>query len=387
VNGKLLYDYSWNERVFLKVGVDARVLAGSKHLAGVSQYTRHLLLSMLDNQDDVCLFAGFRHQGNETIYHHLGLQGDDERVVWSRLPSSILEQLWKWKLWPMERVIGNRDVFFAPNFFPPYLSKTPFVCTVHDLSFVRYPEWFPEGVAEQRQKLLAETMQQADGVIAVSKFTADELMDVWPQYSEKVHVIHEAAGMEFQPVEAGGEEKLCEKLDIKGPFILYLGTLEKRKNIDSLLSGFSLFRQRYPEMLLVLAGSMGFGSDVFLDAINQGEEEGWIYRLGFVDQDDLPALYAASQGVCYLSLYEGFGLPPLEAVSCGAPVLVSDIPVLREILGDAAWYAKPDDPAHIADSMSAMVQSSLSKRKGLPRHYSWQHAADETRLFLRQFVA
>lgn len=372
----------------MKIGVDARLLAGSTHLSGVSQYARHLLTAMIrDNDHSFSLFAGFNSKENRTIYQHLGLKVEDGRVRWSYLPSRLLALLWQVKLCPMESILGDMDVFFAPNFFPPFIKHTAQVCTVHDLSFVRSPSWFPSLVAEQRYRLMASTLERVDGVIAVSQFTASEIVDVWPEHAGKVQVIHEAPGPEFVAQSDQDILLLRKRLGLDRPFILYLGALELRKNIEDMLSGFALFREENPEVIMVLAGAKGFGYERFSSVIEQAKNEGWLHCLGFVEQEDLPLLYAASIGVCYLSLYEGFGLPPLEAVSCGAPVLVSDIPLFHEVLGEAAWYANPKNCVEIANGMQSMMDVKGRITGRLPRDYSWQRAADETGAFFQQVMA
>ncbi|MDX8413345.1 MAG: glycosyltransferase family 1 protein [Mariprofundales bacterium] len=372
----------------MKIGVDARLLAGSTHLSGVSQYARHLLTAMIRKDDHrLVLFAGFDRRENRTVYSHLGLTLDDDRVQWSRLPSRLLELLWQAGLWPIEHVLGEMDLFFAPNFFPPHLDHTPQVCTIHDLSFVRSSSWFPPSVAKRRYRLMASTLERVDGVIAVSQFTANEIIDIWPEHAKKVRVIHEAPGSKFVAQSDRDIALLRSKLGLERPFLLYLGALELRKNIGRLLSGFALFRKKNPEVMMVLAGAKGFGYEHLSSAIEQARDEGWLHCLGFVEQEDLPPLYAASRGVCYLSLYEGFGLPPLEAVSCGAPVLVSDIPLFHEVLGESAWYANPKDCVDIAHGMQAMMDANGGAMGALPHDYSWQRAAEETTAFFQQVVA
>lgn len=371
------------------VGVDTRALAGSEHLSGVSQYTRHLLSAMFEaGGADLRLYAGSHRHQNETIHRFLPPLPEGSEIVFSRMPTRLLEYLWQYRLWPMERVLGRMDIFFEPNFFPPYVAAAPIVCTVHDLSFMRHPEWFPDGVAAARHRGMQHVMENAAAVIAVSRFTRDEIADIWPKHADKVSVIHEAPGPEFVPPEADRVDALRRRMGLEQPFLLYVGALESRKRIDALIEGFRSLRRRVGgDVRLVLAGHAGYGEARFADALRQGVAEGWIVRPGFVDQADLPALYAASRGVCYLSAYEGFGLPPLEALSCGAPVLASDIPVLREVLGDAALYADPDDADGVGRQMERMMKGEVGGDPSLlPRAYSWRQAADETLALMRKVV-
>ncbi len=371
----------------MRVGVDVRSLAGAINLAGVSQYTRHLLVKLLaGGEADFLMYAGYRRPENETVFRFLPDLPSGSNIIWSRIPTRLLEYCWRLNLLPIERTVGDIDLFFEPNFFPPYVLGTPLICTVHDLSFIRHPEWFPEGVADQRKRRMEEVVSRSDALIAVSRFTADEIADVWPSHVDKVRVIHEAPGVEFEESSQAVVQDFCHRYKLEKPFLLYVGALELRKNIGTMLEAFQRMYQRGAvDVELVLAGNKGFGSDCFDPLIREGEACGWLHRLGYIPQQDLPVLYAAAQGVCYLSDYEGFGLPPLEALHCGTRVLVSDIPVLREVLGAAALYADPGDVEAISAAMTDLLQSCpAAPVQRLPRDYTWQKAADQTMSLMRQ---
>jgi len=371
------------------VGVDARVLAGSEHLSGVSQYARHLLSAILESGDaDLRIYAGSHRSQNETIHRFLPRMPEGSEIVFSGIPSSFLECLWQYHCWPVERLLGRMDIFFEPNFFPPYVADAPVVCTVHDLSFMHHPEWFPPDIADTRSCDMNRIMENAAAVIAVSQFTRSEIVGIWPQHEGKVSVIYEAPGPEFMPPEEGKVNALRRRLGLESPFLLYVGTLESRKRIDALIKGFCCLRRRAGEgVRLVLAGHAGYSEEGFGSALRRGVDEGWIVRPGFIEQADLPSLYAASGGVCYLSAYEGFGLPPLEALHCGRRVLASDIPVLREVLGDAALYVDPDDADDVSRQMERMLNAATGGDPSLlPRSYSWRQAADETLTLMRRVM-
>ncbi|MDX8408965.1 MAG: glycosyltransferase family 1 protein [Mariprofundales bacterium] len=372
----------------MRIGIDGRGLAGSGALTGVSQYTRHLLRAMLQQSaHELRLFAGFKYRANQSIHHHFSGDGD-EKIVWSPIPMRVLEWLWRRNLASVESVMGSIDLFFAPDFFAPPTRHAPVVATVHDLSFIRHPEWFPPGVAAERCANMQKLMRDAAAIIAVSNFTAEELADCWPQSRHKVRVIYEASGDEFAVPTSQQVEGLRHRLRLRRPFLLYVGTLETRKNIVAMIDAFEKLRAEIgnEEVQLVLAGKSGFGSESFHQALQCGEREGWILRLGYVAQQDLPLLYAAASGVCYLSVYEGFGLPPLEALACGGRVLAGDIPVLHEVLGNAAIYADPNDSDQIVAKMVQML-TEVRSSGCLPRAYSWQQAAMETLALFEEVAA
>ncbi len=363
----------------MRIGIDGRGLAGSGALTGVSQYTRHLLRAMLQQSaHELRLFAGFKPRVHGSIYQRFSGDGS-EKIVWSPVPMRWLEWLWRRNLASVESVMGTIDLFFAPDFFAPPTRRAPVVATVHDLSFIRHPEWFPSGVADTRRACMQKVMRDAAAIIAVSNFTAEELADCWPQYQHKVRVVYEAPGEEFTVADSQQVKALRHRLRLERPFLLYVGTLETRKNIATMIHAFEKLRAESGNETaqLVLAGKNGFGSEAFQQALRRGEREGWILQLGYVAQQDLPLLYAAASGICYLSVYEGFGLPPLEALACGGQVLAGDIPVLHEVLGSAAIYADPSDSDQIMAKMAQMLTETRSSGC-LPREYSWQQAATET---------
>jgi alpha-1,3-rhamnosyl/mannosyltransferase len=369
----------------MRIAIDTRCLAGSRELKGVSQYTRHLTSGLLKRAGaDVSflLFPGFNHARNRTVCGFFPDLLASARCIWSTVPMQIMERLWHFGWPPIEFITGRIDVFFEPNFFLPPLGKARSAVTVHDLSFYRHPEWFPEGVASGRVKKMGKTLRAADHVIAVSHFTADEIKDVWPQHSGKISVIHEAAGPEFQPAGPDRLAELTGKYNLQDPFFLYTGTIEARKNVEKLISAFMYLRRSGgTKCQLILAGSPGYGAETILAAAAQGIEKGWIRVMGFLNQDDLPSMYSSAEGFCYLSRYEGFGLPPLEALACGTPVLVSDIPVFREILGPRGYFANPANENEISEGLVRLEKTdrfTADECIAWASQYSWERAASET---------
>lgn len=367
----------------MRVAVDVRCLSGSNQLQGVSQYTKHLVSNLLKIQNMIFrLFPGFKRPGKQDVYSSLSSLPDTSRWTWSPVPMHLLEQLWRIGWPPVEWITGPVEIFFEPNFFIPPLRSAKAVVTVHDLSFQRYPEFFRSGVAKQRIVQLNKTLERADAVIAVSHFTADEICTLWPKYRAKVHVVHEAPGPEFCPQSEKKIQEITNRLELKIPFILYVGALQPRKNVISLIRAYlKLRRSGGTKYQLVLAGTAGYGAEDIMRTASSGIEKGWIRYLGFVARQDLPSLYAASNVFCYISWYEGFGLPPLEALACGTPVLVSRIPVFEEVLGSQAYYINPSDIADISKGIALCEErasSSLKERLNWTANFSWEKAASQT---------
>lgn len=376
----------------MRVAVDVRCLAGSSELKGISQYTRNLLSELLKERSvSFRLFPGFNHRGNRIVFDFFPKLPDSSSWKWSPVPMQLVEKLWNINWPPIEWFTGPIDILLEPDFFvPPHRRSSKVVTTIHDLSFQRHPEWFPKGVATERTRRLEESLRCAQRIIAVSEFTARELEHLWPRYFEKVRVIYEAAGDEFHPVEEKRILELTERLGLGEPFFLYTGTIEARKNIESLISAYTgLRRSGGTKCRLVLAGSPGYGSQAIIRAASMGIEKGWIKFIGYVKQEDLPTLYSAARALCYLSWYEGFGLPPLEALACGTPVLVSRIPVFEEILGPAACYADPGNEEEIARGLGTVEEAggiSQETRMKLASRYSWKRAASQTLALMRRIL-
>lgn len=367
----------------MRVGIDVRCLAGSTRLAGVSQYTRHLVAALLRlDGAEYRLFPGYRHAGTASVFGYLPDLPTGSAWTWSPVPGRLLDQTWRFGWPPIERITGRLDVFFEPNFFPPPVKDAAVVTTVHDLSFKRCPEWFAPGVALQRGRALDRVLEEARAVIAVSGFTGDEIADCWPHHAGKVRVVHEAPGPEFRVPTSGEAAAVRQRLGLKASYYLHVGTLEARKNVRQLIGAFmDVRRGGKTEADLVLVGVRGFGADAILGAASKGIGLGWIRWLGYVEPLDLPALYGAARAVCYLSWYEGFGLPALEALACGAPVIASRIPVLQEILGCHAVFVNPADQGEVASALVDLESRRMpdaSSRLAWARRYSWETAARET---------
>ena len=367
----------------MKIGVDVRCLAGSSRLTGICQYTRHLLTAMIyRGRQSYRLYPGYRRPNNMNVLSIFPNLPSNSSWAWSPIPGRVLDLSWRLGWPPVEWVTGSVDVFFEPNFFPPPVKTAAVVTTIPDLSFLRHPEWFPVGVAQTRIRLLEAALEQSRAIIAISHFTADEISECYPQYANKISVVHLAPGPEFSVPTMEQIQGLRQHLRLDGPYFLSVGTLEYRKNIRQLVQAFMTLRQSgQTDASLVLVGGQGFGNDQIIQEATLGIERGWIRILGYAKQEHLPALYGGAQGVCYLSSYEGFGLPPLEAMACGAPVLASRIPALQEILGSHAIYVNPDDPAEIVSGLR-MTELEKSRdqleRVAWSKQYSWERAADET---------
>jgi glycosyltransferase involved in cell wall biosynthesis len=202
---------------------------------------------------------------------------------------------------------------------------------------------------------------------------------------EKVHVIYEAAASQYRLITNAAElERVRSRYELKRPFALYVGTIEPRKNLTRLVTAFAQARRQCPDLELVLVGQLGWKYTALLKAIEELNLGPALRRLGYVPNEDLPALYNLARLLAFPSLYEGFGLPVIEAMACGTPVLTSNGSSLAEIATGAAWLIDPHDVQAIADGLTRLaIDNELHaqlREAGLARaaQFSWQRAAEET---------
>ncbi len=278
----------------------------------------------------------------------------------------------------VESLTGDVDAVWLPN-LNFVATKKPLVVTVHDLSFVRSPRFF---TAKQRlwHRLVdaKKTLRRADAVIAVSAHTKADVVETFGIPAERVHVAHPAADPRFRPQSPAEVARVRAALRLPEKFYLYLGALEPRKNIDGVIAAFD---RTVGDADLVIAGGGGWlNEDVFRRAAASPKSDR-IRFLGYVDEADKPALYAAALALVYPSFYEGFGMPPLEAMAVGTPVVASHVSSLGEVVGDAGLLVDPYAVGEIADAMRAVADDAALVaelgRRGRERakRFSWQESA------------
>jgi len=258
------------------------------------------------------------------------------------------------------------------NYITPPFAGGKKVVTIHDLSFIRFPETLSFKTKMLLRLGLRRSIARADVVLTISEFSRREILHFYPCLSEKVRVLY--IGVDYDKFHVNitekEKERICNKYGITKPYILYLGTLEPRKNIERLIEAYALLRQKQLDVPpLVLAGKKGWLYEgIFNKLISFGLQE-FVRFTGYVDEEDKAALLAGAIYFCFPSLYEGFGMPPLEAMACGTPVLAADAASLPEVLGDAALLVDPFSADDIAKGMEqlltdAQLRTEL-KRKGI----------------------
>ncbi|MCY1408045.1 D-inositol 3-phosphate glycosyltransferase [compost metagenome] len=276
-------------------------------------------------------------------------------------------------------------LYHGPNFFiPPFPGRA--VATFHDLSPFTWPGCHPPQRLRYLQKELKKTLTRADALITDSEYTRQELSRHFSWPLDRIHTVPLASSKDFHPRSIGSLQAPLARYDLRpAGYSLFVGTIEPRKNIDTLLSAYSRLplgiRQQWP---LVLTGYRGWQSGSIHELIEQAQREGWARYLGYASNEDLPLLYAGAQLFVFPSLYEGFGLPVLEAMSSGVPVICSNSSSLPEVAGPTALMCEALD----VDALTALILRGLQdedwRATAIPRglnhaaSFSWQHCAIQT---------
>ncbi len=357
----------------MRIGIDGRVLLGRK--TGDRTYTYNLLrvLAREHKRHDfvVCLD---KEPDNVEKEHLKGL-----RLRVRQQPRGHL-----WTLFALPQLAKKEDVdLLHVQYLTPFVAPCPVVTTVHDISFKLCPQWFSWRDRAVMNTFLPGSLRRAAAVIAPSESTAIDVNREYGCPNRKIFVTPYAASYEFHTEPNDDARKRCrDNFQIVGPYMLYVGNIQPRKNIARLVRAFVDARKSegFPEQLVVV-GQFGWRCGGEQRMIAEATAAGHVKHLGYVDDEHLPALYAEATAFLFPTLYEGFGLPVLEAMAVGTPVLTSNVSSLPEVAGEAAAFVDPTDEAAIASAISQLVRDADLRdqlsRSGRARAqmFSWKETA------------
>ncbi|HHD92387.1 MAG TPA: glycosyltransferase family 1 protein [Candidatus Portnoybacteria bacterium] len=374
----------------MTIGIDIRILASGKR-SGIEEYLLNLLPNLFKLAPEI-KFKLFYNAFRRTKLDYPWLELPNVEIKEFSLPNRfVFDPLATFLSQPkVDALLGEVDVFFSPHFLlTPLSKKCPRVITFHDLSFEYLPEFF-----SRRKRIWhwqinpRKQAQRANKIIAVSQSTKDDLTNLYHLPAEKIQVIHSGISQEFYQVEKNNPKlkEIREKYNLPQKFILYLGTIEPRKNLNSLILAFDLLKKEgyLNDCQLVLAGSRGWlYRDIFYLA-KKSKFSSEILFPGFIQSEDKVYLYNLSSLFVYPSFFEGFGFPPLEAMACGVPTITSYATSFPEMVGSAALMIKPDDWGQLAGVIKEIWQDEKLREyliiQGLEqsKKFSWQKTAEET---------
>lgn len=286
------------------------------------------------------------------------------------------------------------DLYHEPAYLA-YRFRGPTVVTVHDISWVRYPETHPADRVREMNRVMPNVVKHAAHIMVDSEFVRQEVMDYYGLPAERVTTVLLGVSPEFTPVDIDQCAQVLAQFDLHpGQYLLAVGTLEPRKNLSTVIAAYAqlpdVLRRRYP---LVIIGMNGWGMGDLSGSLRQMIGSGEVRLTGYVSQSHLPALYTGARALVYPSLYEGFGLPPLEAMACGTPVIASRRASLPEVVGDAGLLVEPLDDQAIAQHMQSLIEDdALHAALGIAgqrqaQAFTWRRCALETMAVYRKVIA
>lgn len=310
-------------------------------------------------------------------------------TVVGRAPTSRPARL-AWEQLGLPRLLRQMGahVHHGPHYTMPLAARLPTVVTVHDLSFFTHPEWHQPAKVAFFRAAITVSARQASALVAVSAATAALLQET-KRLRVPVRVIpHGVDHSRFRPDPADGAEDQASgdgaalsRLGVRRPYVAFVGTLEPRKDVPTLVRAFDRLAGARPELTLVLAGARGWGAEAVEAAVAAAGNGARVRLLGFVAEDDMPALLRRAAAVAYPSLEEGFGLPVLEALACGAPVVTTSGTVMQEVAGGAAYLVPPGRVDTLAEALEAAVSGGREveerRRLGLEvaARHTWEASA------------
>lgn len=276
------------------------------------------------------------------------------------------------------------DVFFSPDGFIPLGMSVPKVSMVHDIAFLRLPEHLQPRIRNFYAKWMPRYLAYTDHIITVSEFSKKELIEGYNINPEKISVVYNGITNAYQPLDNARKEETRNQYTQGRPFFVYLGAIHPRKNILTLVKAFEQFKNAASsDHQLILAGRDAWNTRDVFHAIEQSKFKQDIHLPGYVSTDNATSLVASATAMVYPSLYEGFGLPLVEAMACGVPVICSNVSSLPEVAGDAALLFDPMDVDQLSQHMRSIAADEKLRseliRLGLERSkfFSWDIAAAE----------
>lgn len=362
----------------MHIGIDARLPYYQK--GGISQYTLHLLPAL----------AAADRSNRYTVYH-MAKDTDDYTPAAANFARHNIytpchHRFERWTLGGEIAFSGRPNILHSPDFIPPYFGAKHKVITVHDLNFIHFPEFLTADSLRYYAGQIESAVKQAAHISADSHHTRHDLINLLDVPAEKITTVHLSVNPLYQKEYSVDEiARTLTELKLPKGFILAVGTLEPRKNLGMLVEAYSILRQAHKiDVPLVLVGRKGWLYDELFNKIAVSKLSEHLIHLEGVFDEKLAHLYYAAGVLVTPSHYEGFGLPGLEALNCGCPIILSNRGSLPEIAGDAGKTLPPDDPTEWAEAIAKVLQDGTLRKEMIAaghRHaatFSWQTAAETT---------
>ncbi len=351
--------------------------------AGVGRYTRSLagqIIPLLEGNDDLILW--YTSTSKESVSFPSG--GVPQNCTLHRIPLSPRLAAIGWQRLrlplPIDRFVGKVDLHHQPDFVSPP-TRAPMMTTIHDLSYLIVPEFAHPDLRRYLARSVPRTLARATQVVTVSDTTRRDVIERYRIAPERVTTIYNGVDGWFRAPDTAAVDRTLQQFGLRRPYFIMVGTVEPRKNHLTALRAFARIYEKRKDISLVIVGNPGWLSEPIVSEIENAARSMAIRYLRFVDDTWIPALYAGSVGLLAPSWYEGFGLPVLEAMACGAPVVASDRGALPEVAGDAALIVSPDGIDELENGMLRLLddrslRDDLSRRgQARASEFTWKRAA------------
>lgn len=366
----------------MKICIDIQAAVNQR--AGVGRYVR-LLAEHLNKtagaESLTFLYFDFMRRGLSSPL------ANTRAVRWC--PGRVAELCWKNLNWPpFDWFAGKADLYHFPNFTIPPLVKGKKVVSIHDASFLRFPEFTENRNLKYLRAVMDNTVKRADAIITISHFSASELACFFPEARNKIHVIYPGVLEHMAPLSPQAGAEIRQDKGLRRPYLLTVGTLEPRKNIEFLIQVFENMKEFRGD--LVVAGRRGWKDAAIIDRLRSSARAAEIHFLEDLDDRELSAIYAGAELFLFPTYYEGFGFPPLEAFVCGVPVISSTGGSLKEVLGTGALLIEEYDAARWSNAAMLLMndrnarQSLIDKGRRQVSKYSWTETARQTMALYRR---
>lgn len=367
----------------MKICVNCQLLRDE--FSGVDYYIYDLIhnLAAYDEENEYVFFVNSEAAGDCMP------EGRNINVERTRFPNRIrpVRIAWEQTCLPYLLLKNRIDLLHSPGYVSPLLSSVPSVVTIPDVIALLFPRLCRRSNYLYYKMLLPPAAKKARRIITLSQNSKRDIVNNLNVPSEKVDVVAMGVHRSFNRIDDAAKlEGIRAKYAVGDRMILFVGNLEPKKNIERIIEAFHVLkRDRGIEHKLVIAGKKGWKYSGIFDAVDKLQLSGDVRFLGYVPREDLPPLYNTADVFVFPSLYEGFGIPPLEAMACGTPVVTSNVSALPEVVGDAAIFVDPGNVGEIAEGIFRVISDGDLRKglaaKGLKRAklYSWEKVIDKTR--------